>query len=366
MASSTNPLAGRNFHDENGNPIVPGRYLNRGGEGVVYLVDGQPGSVMKIWCPSKTPPDADVKIRHMVENPVKPDPTVDLWRITWPQHLVKENGDIVGYTMPLLDPDAWIPLINCYNQRAARDAEDKHPWVIKINNVQIARNLILGFRAIHSAGYVIGDVNEKNVLVNQQNQIAMMDCDSYGFTGTYPDTKLTFSSSEVGRPDFQAPEAQGDYANRTQNHDLFGLAVLIFLLLTRFHPYTVTNEEDYNEWGARIKNGLFPPATTTLSAQDTYTKRWDSLTCQQRDLFLRCFSFTNYNRPRASPGDWLEALPEGLLLCPQCNLANSNALIYCENPSCITHLHQEYQYCTGCGAQIPSNARYCRECGHPV
>ena len=74
----------------------------------------------------------------------------------------------------------------------------------------MARNLALEFRAVHAAGYVIDDVNEKNVEVNRQNDIAMVDCDSYGFTD--PATGLAFSNN-MGRPEFQAPEAQEDYAD---------------------------------------------------------------------------------------------------------------------------------------------------------
>lgn len=96
MASSTDPLAGRNFQDENGTPIVPGEKLGEGGEGVVHLVDGQPGSVMKIWHPGRTPEDAETKIHHLVNNPVGPE-LGETWHITWPQHAVLENGVIAGH-----------------------------------------------------------------------------------------------------------------------------------------------------------------------------------------------------------------------------------------------------------------------------
>ena len=85
----------------------------------------------------------------------------------------------------------------------------------------------------------------------------MVDCDSYGFTD--PTTGRTFVNN-MGRPDFQAPEAQDDYTDRTQNHDRFGLAVIIFHLLTGYHPYTVANQPNYPQPGDRIKAWLFPPS----------------------------------------------------------------------------------------------------------
>ena len=202
MASSTNPLAGRNFQDETGARIVPGEKLGEGGEGVVHLVDGQPGSVMKVWHPGRTPQDADLKIRHLINNPVGPE-LGETWQITWPQHMVIENRVLVGYTMPRLDDlEEWEPIVEYYNRRAAQTTGAAQAREIRIDDrVRMARNLALGFRAVHEAGYVIGDVNEKNVEVNRQNDIAMVDCDSYGFTD--PATGRTFSN-EMGRPEFQA------------------------------------------------------------------------------------------------------------------------------------------------------------------
>ena len=308
MASSTNPLAGRNFQDETGARIVPGEKLGEGGEGVVHLVDGQPGSVMKIWHPGRTPQNADLKIRHLINNPVGPE-LGETWQITWPQHMVIENRVLVGYTMPRLDDlEEWEPIVEYYNRRAAQTTGAAQAREIRIDDrVRMARNLALGFRAVHEAGYVIGDVNEKNVEVNRQNDIAMVDCDSYGFTD--PATGRTFSN-EMGRPEFQAPEAQGDYSNRTSNHDLFGLAVIIFHLLTGYQPYTVTNQPNYPLPGDRISAGLFPPAHPNITAPAPYDASWNALTDGHRELFLRCFDPKNYTQPRPTPDEWLEALQE--------------------------------------------------------
>ena len=308
MTTGTNPLAGRRFEDESGNSIVPGLKLGEGGEGVVHLVDGDPGSVVKIWHPGRTPQDADAKISHLVSNPVTPELGVT-WHITWPQHEVRESGIIVGYTMPTLNPgESWEPIVEYYNRRAAQGTGAAQSREIQIDDrVRMARNLALGFRAVHAAGYVIGDVNEKNVEVNRQNDIAMVDCDSYGFTDSA--TGRAFSN-EMGRPEFQAPEAQGDYKNRTQNHDRFGLAVVIFHLLTGYHPYTVTNRPNVTLPGDRISAWLFPPADPGLNAPSPYNDAWDGLTDKQKELFLRCFDRAHKDDPRPTPEEWVEALLE--------------------------------------------------------
>ena len=274
----------------------------------MFLIDGQPSSVMKLWHPDRTPQDADAKLNHLVRNPVRPDLGAS-WHITWPQHLVREKGVTVGYTMPILDPgQSWEPIVDYYNRRAAQNTEQEQGRELRIDDrVRMARNLALGFRAVHDAGYVIGDVNEKNIEVNRQNDIAMVDCDSYGFTDL--STGRTFSN-RMGRAEFQAPEAQGNYANRTQNHDRFGLAVVIFHLLTGYHPYTVTNQPDYPQPGDRIKAWLFPPARRGVSAPEPYRAAWNALTGQQHELFRRCFDQRFHGQPRPAPEEWVEALLE--------------------------------------------------------
>ena len=308
MTTPANPLAGRRFVDEAGNPVVPGRKLGEGGEGTVCEVDGDPGSVVKIWHPGKTPRDAYSKIRHLVRNPVTPDLGVT-WHITWPQRMVMESGTIAGYTMPILNrAENWEAIVEYYNRRAAQGTGAAQAREIQIDDrVRMARNLALGFKAVHEAGYVIGDVNEKNVEVNRQNDIAMVDCDSYGFTD--PTTGRTFSNN-MGRPEFQAPEAQSDYANRTQEQDLFGLAVVIFHLLTGYHPYTVTNRPNVTLPGDRISAWLFPPAGRGVTAPDPYNQAWEALTDKQKELFLRVFDRNCEGEPRPKPEEWVEALLE--------------------------------------------------------
>ncbi len=308
MTTPTNPLAYRRFVDEAGNPVVPGRKLGEGGEGIVCEVEGDPGSVVKIWHPGKTPRDAYAKIRHLVNNPVSPDLGVT-WHIAWPQRMVMESGTIAGYTMPILnEAENWEAIVDYYNRRAAQGTGAAQAREIQIDDrVRMARNLALGFKAVHEAGYVIGDVNEKNVEVNRQNDIAMVDCDSYGFTD--PATGRTFSNN-MGRPEFQAPEAQGDYANRTQEQDLFGLAVVIFHLLTGYHPYTVTNQPDYALPGERISAWLFAPAGRGVTAPDPYNEAWEALTDKQKELFRRVFDKNHEGEPRPKPEEWVEALLE--------------------------------------------------------
>lgn len=301
--------AGHRYRDETGNPIALGQKLGEGGEGAVYLVDNQPGSVAKIWHPDRIPSDADARIRNMMTNPVTPGPGA-AWRLAWPTHLVIDrgadaDGATVGYTSPHLDLDLdpyWTPLwIRVVEANRGRELP-------MADRVHVALNLALAFRALHSAGYVIGDVNGKDVLASQQNDVILMDCDRYGFTD--PATGRTFPDSRLGIPEFQAPEVQDNYSNRTQEQDLFGLAVLIFLLLTGYHPYTIAGQQaqDYPLTGDRIGAWLFPAADLSLTAPQAYCDAWEELTDRQVELFMRCFDRRSAGQPRPTPQEWAEAL----------------------------------------------------------
>lgn len=306
MTSGQNPLAGRRFTDENGRPVTQDAYIGEGGEGWIYGVKGSPDSVMKIWKPGKAPTDAQEKIRYMVQNQVVPPPGVQ-WTVTWPEYPIMENGHIAGFTMPKLDnQNPWTPVFNYYNQTQAQSTSSNQARAIQIGNrVRIASNLALGYAAIHKAGYVIGDINQQNAEANRQDDVALMDCDSYGFTDRRSGKQFP---TRVGMPEFQAPEAQNNYASRTQEQDLFALAVLIFQLLTGFHPYTVTNQPQHPMPQDRIKAWLFPPANKSIKTTAEYDAAWNTLTSEQQDLFRRCFDKGYINKPRPTPDQWAKAL----------------------------------------------------------
>jgi DNA-binding helix-hairpin-helix protein with protein kinase domain len=102
--------------------------------------------------------------------------------------------------------------------------------------VRAAKNLAAAFCVIHKYGYVIGDVNEGNILVNETACVRLIDCDSFQVR-----SKDCLYYCEVGVAHFTPPELQKSEhyrLERTANQDNFGLAVLIFqLLFLGRHPY---------------------------------------------------------------------------------------------------------------------------------
>ncbi len=51
------------------------------------------------------------------------------------------------------------------------------------------------------------------------------------------------------------------------------------------------------------------------------------------------------------------------VLCPRCNLANPDELIYCDDEGCAAVLHPGVWFCPYCGDGIPVKAYFCPECG---
>lgn len=103
--------------------------------------------------------------------------------------------------------------------------------------VHAAYNLAVSFEELHANGIVVGDINEQNVKVLPDATVCLIDCDSFQITdGT------TIYTCDVGTPIWTPPELQGcnlTNLQRTANHDLFGLAQLVFLLLfTGRHPFS--------------------------------------------------------------------------------------------------------------------------------
>ena len=88
-----------------------------------------------------------------------------------------------------------------------------------------------------SSGYIVGDVNEGNILVTRKACVQFIDCDSFQVT-----KKDKTYYCEVGVAQFTPPEIQNSdnfRMKRTQNHDNFGLAILVFhLLFMGRHPFS--------------------------------------------------------------------------------------------------------------------------------
>ncbi len=203
-----------------GNYVRLGNELGRGGEGNVFEIVGQSEQVAKIY---NRPPDEQKihKLRVMTDYA-----TSSLLKIAaWPMDLLTDkNSAIRGFIMPRVN--ARRDIHELYSPKSRADSFPEADFRFLIH---VGANIARAFAVVHEHGHVIGDVNHGNLLIAPNGTVILIDCDSFQINAG--DHVYT---CDVGVPLFTAPELQCQSFKgfeRKQNHDRFGLAVLLFHLL---------------------------------------------------------------------------------------------------------------------------------------
>ena len=208
--------------------------LGRGGEAQVHAVRGDPSLAVKLYAVADA--ERARKLAAMIARaPADPDRRAGHASIAWPRELVLDDeGRVAGFVMPRIDTRRYLPLHQLYHPRSRRSRAPGISWRYL---VRIARNLCGTIAALHDADYVVGDLNESNVLVDDRALVTLVDLDSIQVTSGF----RTFRCN-VGKGEYTPPELQGRSfreTNRKQSSDLFGLAILVFLLLMEGnHPFS--------------------------------------------------------------------------------------------------------------------------------
>jgi DNA-binding helix-hairpin-helix protein with protein kinase domain len=153
---------------------------------------------------------------------------------SWPTATLHSyaRGPLVGVLMPRINDHRELHQL--YSPAERRALFPHADWQFLIH---CAMNCAAAFETIHGQGHVVGDVNESGLLVSDEAMVKLIDCDSFQIAD-----KGRVYRCEVGVPHYTPPELQGvsdlGTIDRTANHDLFGLAVLIFqLLFMGRHPF---------------------------------------------------------------------------------------------------------------------------------
>lgn len=214
--------------DSKGRPVALGREIGRGGEGSVFEIKSDDRCVAKIYHQPLNTDKAD-KIRLMAS--LRNDKISAL--SAWPMELLlRRSGEPIGLLMPKIVGRKDIH--HLYNPKSRRADFQRADWRFL---VRAAANTARAFAAVHEAGCVIGDVNHGGVLVAQDATVKLIDCDSFQVI-----SKGRKFLCEVGVETFTSPELQDRPFKgivRTSNHDNFGLAVMVFLLLFMGrHPFS--------------------------------------------------------------------------------------------------------------------------------
>ena len=247
--------------DAQGKRFVLGKVRGRGGEATVYQVRGQPDLLAKIYTP--TPRRGyETKLAWMRANPPRdPDESIGHASIAWPLELLYDaQGKFAGYLMPYIQSAA--PVLQVFNPRL------REKTLAGFNRKYLhrtARNIAAAIGVLDDEGYVVGDLNESNILVTAEALITIIDADSMQVQEEQ-DARIIFYPCPVGKPEYTPPELQGKPFRRVvrqPEHDRFGLAVLIFqLLMQGSHPFRSQwlASGDPPSISEKISRGWFPHA----------------------------------------------------------------------------------------------------------
>lgn len=324
----------------NGKTVYLGNELGKGGEGSVYEVESDPTLVGKVYHQSISQQKQE-KIKTMVGLKNKSLLSFTTWPI---DVLWNSNNQVIGFLMPRLVGKAIHSL---YSPKTRLNEFPKATFPFLIH---AATNLARAFATVHESGHVIGDVNHGNFYVTDNGTVMIVDCDSFQIVSHGTQYKC-----DVGIPMYQPPEFQNISSfrdvDRTANHDNFGLAVFIFLLLFMGrHPFSgrylgpgdMPIEKAIKEFRFAYSNSAAtmmmqpPPGTLSLKA----------LPSSIGALFERAFSKegTGYGR-RPSAKEWVAVLsvlsnqlkkcshkdehsfPNILGTCPWCELEGKTGVV---------------------------------------
>jgi DNA-binding helix-hairpin-helix protein with protein kinase domain len=329
------------LNDHLNQPILLGEELGQGGEGLIYTIQGDPTNVAKIYHKLIAVEKAE-KLRAMVSN------NLDLSRFTaWPSATLhdQKGNTIKGFVMPRIAGHREVhELYGPAHRKVQFPGAD---WAFLIH---AARNIAAAFQAVHDCSHTIGDVNQSGILISQQAVCRLIDTDSFQIR-----LGNKVYSCDVGTPHFTPPELQGKSFRgilRTENHDNFGLAVIIFqLLFMGRHPFAgrYSGSDDMSIERA-IKEYRFAfgsRASTKQMAPPPNVLDISVCTSTVVQLFESAFSeesIQRENRPRAQ--EWVSHLDtlrndlrscnqnsvhkyhKSLSSCPWCRLENTSGTVY--------------------------------------
>ncbi len=262
--------------------------------------------------------------------------------LAWPEQVLHRDGvGPIGFVMARIDTATSVEIHAISNPSARTKplptAPQWTPHVTWSHLVTVAVNLCAAVHAVHRIDAVVGDLQERNILVSDSCRVSLVDCDSMQFT----DPTGRMYPCPVGRPEFTAPELKGvdlRSESRGKPSDLFALAVHIHLLLMAGnHPFL------RGQW---IGHGEQPDALTLAQSGDWAGGPRSRLTTHPlapppaflpRDvsaLFVRAFTNgATDSAARPTADEWRHALlrvkvtrcdrgqheiPVGCAVCPWC------------------------------------------------
>lgn len=307
----------KNFTLQNGATLsVADNPLGEGGEGAVYEIlspANYRNSVAKILYPDKRTNERRYKVRYMVDNPPAniQDGNGHNFLI-WPQQILLDNNDFVGFIMPKaegIDLEELCrvklkPELGSEWQKFYRDNSDSI-----ILRLILCSNIAKAVNALHATGhYVIGDLKPENIRVKSNGLVSILDLDSCQIS----DGGQIRFQSKMNTPKYNPPETIIEH--KELSWDLFIIGVIFYEILCGIHPFIGTTKAPYENLNTpeqKIQAGLFPFGSKSNYFEVIAIPHYNfkNLPDRVQKLFLRCFD-QGITNPAIRPNttDWLNNL----------------------------------------------------------
>ena len=291
--------------------------IAKSGEGRIYQTSKN-GFLAKIYHSSGQ--EKINKLRIMVDNPPD-DPTLAQGHISiaWPKDLLKDtDGKCLGFLMPAIQGSQT--LINVYIPRKRRETASGFNW----RDLHLtALHLAFLIQSLHASNYVVGDLKPENLLVNERGLVSIIDTDSFQVID--PRTGKIYLSP-VASSEYTSPEMFGEVlpnVGRSEVQDRFGLAIIIWLLLFGYHPFSGEWVGDGNQPNIDklIRCGYWMYGSNPKIRPGKVSMPLNILHPELQQCFLQCFN-DGHNNPytRPSAADWVKSLDIALKDLEHCSI----------------------------------------------
>src|SRR5215510_13236052 len=329
------PIPG-SFLNSQSSIVRLGRRIGIGAEGEVYEIQDSADLVAKIY---HEPPPPEKAEKLVALSSLGNDRLFNL--SAWPVDVLLDapGGEIAGFVMKKISGAEEVHALHSPKSRLQKFPEASWSFLI-----YVAANVARAVAAVHEHGFVIGDLNPKNILVTRKATVYLLDVDSFQVSvdgRTY--------RCDGGFAEYTPPELQGVAfrdVDRAQEHDCFRLAVVIFqLLFMGRHPfsgrYLGAGEMPLERAIREFRFAYGVDAEARKMRQPPGTLALDSMPTELVALFRRAFLTTNRPQPR----EWVEPLDALAKALKKCGLHNGH------------YYYRELRDCPWCGIESQARVR---------
>jgi len=127
------------------------------------------------------------------------------------------------------------------------DLIDRHEGPIPLPLVLLlVKQIAIGLSAAHGAGVIHRDLKPSNVLVRNLRTAPVAKVFDFGLSVILSEggSRLTFSGSSFGTPQYMAPEQIHDTKHMDERADIYALGVMTYELLTGRWPFSGTTTQE--------------------------------------------------------------------------------------------------------------------------